>query len=64
MAPGDPTSYVKDGANKALTSEDVTVEVAGAEPVTRKLWWSEYGPMLDFPGMGWTEQSALHLPLT
>ena len=59
MAPGDPTSYVKDGANKALTSEDVTVEVAGAEPVTRKLWWSEYGPMLDFPGMGWTEQSAL-----
>ncbi len=59
MAPGDPTSYVKDGVNKALTSEDVTIDVAGAEPVTRKLWWSEYGPMLDFPGMGWTTETAL-----
>ncbi len=59
MAPGDPTAYVKDGATKELTSEDVTVEVAGAEPVTRTLWWSEYGPMLDFPGMGWTTESAL-----
>ena len=59
MAPGDPTAYVKDGATKELTSEDVTVEVAGAAPVTRTLWWSEYGPMLDFPGMGWTAESAL-----
>lgn len=59
LAPGDPTSYVKDGVTEKLTSEDVTVEVSGGEPVTRTLWWSEYGPMLDFPGVGWSTEAAL-----
>lgn len=59
LTPGDPTSYVKDGVNEQIISEDVTVEVAGGVPVTRKLWWSEYGPMLDFPGAGWTADTAI-----
>jgi len=27
--------------------------------LTRELWHSEYGPIIDFPGLGWTETSAV-----
>ncbi|MEZ5322257.1 MAG: penicillin acylase family protein [Microthrixaceae bacterium] len=59
LAPGDPTSYVKDAKPVAMRHRDVTIEVAGAAPVTRTLWWSEYGPILDFPGVGWSRTSTL-----
>jgi acyl-homoserine-lactone acylase len=53
LDPTDPTRYLKDDQPVAMRSEEVTVEVAGADPVTRTLWWSEHGPILDFPGIGW-----------
>lgn len=59
LAPGDPTSYVKDGKTIPMQREDVTVEVKDAEPATRTLWWSEYGPIIDFPGVGWTAESTI-----
>ncbi|MCC6225054.1 MAG: penicillin acylase family protein [Microthrixaceae bacterium] len=59
LAQGDPTAYVKDGKTVPMQREDVTVEVAGAEPVSRTLWWSEYGPILNFPGVGWSTETTL-----
>jgi acyl-homoserine-lactone acylase len=59
LVPGKPTSYRYDDGEKAMTSRDETVKVLGDDgnltDVTRTLWFSEYGPILDFPGVGWTE---------
>lgn len=59
LAPGDPTSYLVDGEPRAMSSQDVTIQVrqddGSLEEVTRTLWASEYGPILDFPGVGWSD---------
>ena len=53
-----PTSYLVDGAPVEMTSQDFTVDVLGEDGTTtsmnRTLWFSEYGPILDFPGVGWS----------
>lgn len=58
LVPGKPTSYKYDDTEKAMTSRDEIVKVKGAdgtlEEQKRTLWFSEYGPILDFPGVGWT----------
>jgi acyl-homoserine-lactone acylase len=58
LAPGDPTSYLVDGDARQMTSREVSIDVltdAGTETRTRTMWSSEYGPILDFPGVGWGE---------
>lgn len=59
LVPGKPTSYRYDDGEKAMTSRDETVQVRQEDgsitDVTRTLWFSEYGPILDFPGVGWSE---------
>lgn len=63
LVPGDPTSYLYDGAPRAMTARPFTVKVREADgsetEVTRSLYFSHYGPILDIPGFGWSAQSAL-----
>lgn len=69
LVPGDPTKYVYGDEERAMTSEDITIEVlnddGGLDEVTRTMWSSHYGPMIDvrdeidIPELGWTEDSAL-----
>ncbi len=58
LDPATPTSYLVDGVSVPMTSSDATIEILRADGTidteTRTLWRSEYGPIIDFPGIGWT----------
>lgn len=65
LVPGDPTSYLYDGAPRAMTSRTLTVSalVNGAQvPQTRTLWSTHYGPiltsLLGLPIFPWTAGTA------
>lgn len=64
LVPGDATSFVYGDTTEQLVSEDVTVDVLQAdgstEPVTRTMWSSHYGPMLNLP-TGWSDALAYTL---
>ena len=59
LDPTDPTRYLVDGEPVAMTSRDVEIDVKADDgtlsSVSRTMWFSEYGPILNFPGIGWTE---------
>jgi acyl-homoserine-lactone acylase len=59
LVPGDPTSYLVDGEAVAMTPQEVTIKVRADDGTmserTQTMWHSEYGPILDFPGVGWTD---------
>lgn len=63
LAPGDPTSYMMDGEAVPMTSRDITVGVLGddgtTEEVTRTYWSTEFGPVINFPGVGWTDSATV-----
>jgi acyl-homoserine-lactone acylase len=63
LVPGSPTTYVYGDGQRAMTSQDVTVEVRGEDgrlsDVTRTMWSSHYGPIIDFPGFGWTDAATI-----
>ncbi len=63
LDPESPTRYLVDGEPREMTSADHTVSVLRADGTideeTRTLWSSEYGPIVDFPGVGWTESNVL-----
>ena len=63
LADGDPTTYLVDGEERAMTPTDISVEVMGdggaTETVEQTLWATEYGPVIDFPGVGWTEEQTI-----
>ncbi|HYI62019.1 MAG TPA: penicillin acylase family protein [Acidimicrobiales bacterium] len=65
LVPGSPTTYRYGGEEREMTSEEVTVEVLGDDgeltDETRTLWRTHYGPVLDFPGVGWTDTQAITL---
>ena len=58
LDPADPTTYLVDGEKVAMTPREFSVDVLGDDGTTssvaRTLWFSEYGPILDFPGIGWS----------
>ncbi|MEY3618086.1 MAG: hypothetical protein RL726_784 [Actinomycetota bacterium] len=58
LDPSDPTTYLVDGEKVAMKPREFSIDVLGEDgstsPVTRTLWFSEYGPILDFPGIGWS----------
>ena len=58
LVPGKPTSYKYDAGEKAMTSRDATVKIKQGDgkvtEETRTLWSSEYGPIIEFPGVGWS----------
>ena len=68
LAPGDPHSYIVDGQTKPMEATEVTVQAkdgsGGLEPVTRTIYSTEYGPMIDdlvgIP-LPWTEGSGFAL---
>jgi len=51
LVPGDPTSYYVDGKPEAMTRRQVTVPSLQSDgsvrPITRTLYSSRYGPMID-----------------
>src|SRR5918993_1197298 len=63
LVPGSPTTYRYGDGQREMSSRDVTVEVRGAdgsvEQLTRTMWSTHYGPVIDFPGFGWTEAAAI-----
>lgn len=63
LAPGDPTSYLLDGELQPMTSHDESIEITQPDGTVtteqRTLWDSEYGPILDFPGVGWTTDQTV-----
>ncbi len=62
LAPDDPTSYVKDGEVIPMESREITIEVAdgdSTEEKTRTYYSTEYGPVLNFPGLGWTDAQTI-----
>jgi acyl-homoserine-lactone acylase len=61
LVPGDPTAYRYGEEIREMTSTDITVEVlqpdGSLDEVTRTMWRSHYGPMLNLP-FGWTAEKA------
>jgi acyl-homoserine-lactone acylase len=66
LASGDPTSYMRDGAAVKMQAADITVKVKGTDgnmtQVTRTLYKSEYGPMVNLaplnPALAWSQTMA------
>jgi acyl-homoserine-lactone acylase len=65
LVPGDPTSYMFDGKPQKMTSKQATIQVkqpdGSTTDMTRSLWSSRQGPILQFPGVGWTTTSTIAL---
>jgi acyl-homoserine-lactone acylase len=63
LVPGEPTTYLYGDEERAMTSEDITIEVLGEDgeltEETRTMWSSHYGPVIDFPGFGWSETGTI-----
>jgi acyl-homoserine-lactone acylase len=63
LVPGQPTTYRYGDEQRDMTSEDVTIQVLGDDgeltEQSHTLWRSHYGPILDFPGVGWSDSSTI-----
>ena len=63
LDPASPTSYLVDGQSVPMTSTDESIEILRPDGTvdieTRTLWRSEYGPIIDFPGIGWSATNVL-----
>ena len=59
---GKPTVYKYDGGTRAMTSKMVKVEVKQADGSLKveehQVWFSHYGPIVNMPRLGWTNQRA------
>jgi acyl-homoserine-lactone acylase len=62
LAQGAPTSYHHGDEVRDMTAQDHTVEVLGddgtLQSVTRTMWRTHHGPMLNMPLLGWGEEVA------
>ena len=63
LAPGSPTTYIYDGQPRRMTTRDVQVDVRQADgslkAVTRTVYFSHHGPIVNFPGLPWTTTRAI-----
>jgi acyl-homoserine-lactone acylase len=63
LVPGQPTVYRYGSGQRAMTPKRISVSVRQADgsqkTVEHTVWFSHYGPILNFPGVGWTAQRAL-----
>ncbi|MCC5951373.1 MAG: penicillin acylase family protein [Acidimicrobiia bacterium] len=63
LIPGDPTSYRYLDEERPMESRDITISVLDddgtLDEVTETAWYSHYGPIIDFPGFGWTEEATI-----
>jgi acyl-homoserine-lactone acylase len=61
LDPKDPTAYVVDGRSIPMSSETVTVQVKtdrGLEPVTRTLYSTRFGSLVETERLPWTAERA------
>jgi acyl-homoserine-lactone acylase len=56
LVPGDPTSYLVDGTPEKMVPHTVTVPPNDGTTVTRTIFTSRYGPLLN---IGWASTSAI-----
>ena len=63
LVDGKPTSYRYGDGVREMTPRPVTVQVrepdGSLHDVEHTAYFSHYGPVLDFPGVGWTAQHVL-----
>ncbi|MDZ4825957.1 MAG: penicillin acylase family protein [Actinomycetota bacterium] len=63
LEPGVPTSYRYDDEIREMESAEYTVAVAqddgSTTDVSRTLYRSHYGPIINFPGLGWSDEVTL-----
>lgn len=59
LDPEDPTAYLYDGTSRPMTKKTFEVEVMGGEKVSRTLYYSHYGPMLNLDPIGWSDTIGL-----
>jgi acyl-homoserine-lactone acylase len=63
LVPGEPTAYRYGDDVRRMEATDVTVDVldddGSIDQVTRRMWSTHYGPVVDLPGIGWTEATAV-----
>ena len=62
LAAGAPTSYHYGDEVREMTAQDHTVDVLGEDgtlsSVTRTMWRTHHGPMLNMPLLGWGDEVA------
>lgn len=63
LDPTDPTRYLYDGQYRAMEGRPFTVDVLQSDgtigQVSRTMWHSHYGPVLNVPPFGWTTDVVL-----
>ena len=63
LVPGDPTAYLYDGAPRRMERRAVTVDVREPDgsivAVTRTVYASHHGPIVNLQGLGWTAERAI-----
>lgn len=63
LVPGNPTRYLYDGQEREMTSKILSVAVRQADgtlkQVERRIFFSHYGPIINFPGVGWSPKRTL-----
>ena len=63
LVPGSPTTYIYDGQPRRMTTRDVRVEVRQADgslkTVSRTVYFSHHGPIVNFPALAWTSTRAI-----
>ena len=63
LVPGSPTTYKYDDGQKAMTSKPIAIDVKQADgtttTTTKTAWSSHYGPIISFPGVGWTDTMTI-----
>lgn len=63
LVPGSPTSYRYGDQVREMTPVKHTIQVREADGSLRDLerttWRSHYGPIIDFPGFGWTDSATI-----
>lgn len=63
LQPGSPTTYRYGEEWREMTPTEHTIEVLADDGTvteeTRTTWASHYGPVIDFPGFGWTEEATI-----
>jgi acyl-homoserine-lactone acylase len=63
LVPGEPTTYLHGGARRSMRARVVTVEVRQPDgslaTVTRTVYFSHHGPIVNVLGLGWTADRAV-----
>ncbi len=63
LVPGSPTSYRYGDQVREMTPMQHTIDVLGDDgevsKVERTTWRSHYGPIIDLPGVAWSDEAAV-----